>query len=419
MPTPPPDPLSDPQAHTEAEVRGPYDDLFDDDTTSNFVLPAGVSDAWSDVDSLHDFDASGCTQAGDEILPLGASVFTPSVTTVASSSLLCFPDLARSSSCHQQYFFTSNDANTAAPITPVPGKDWHGLTFGAFVPNPHSVSVSPSTAWSSRSNSTIGSTSTGDFVYSSTWHHDHHHLSDFPSAQAGPHVIHFSQNQFPSLVGTDANALSGQTHLIESIHQNYPQAMRMMNTSKMEGVVQSRFLCSPSSTYRPDKTSVPETGCTTWSQQHNDKISAASAEMDYSKPTASIKNTPTAEPKKKNPRKRTDNYDPTLPVPPLSTYNFFFRWERKRILEDVNNVDPPRYWEWNAGFQRNLLEQHWTQHRTVKRKVSIGSSALPATLSHLTHQSNDLIRFLYFNSIARVMAKLPLQISQRGMYSLS
>jgi len=62
--------------------------------------------------------------------------------------------------------------------------------------------------------------------------------------------------------------------------------------------------------------------------------------------------------------------DPNLPSgKPLSTYNFFFRWERVRILEDVDNREGPRYWLWDEDFQRKVLEQHWAREQTEKRKV--------------------------------------------------
>ena len=68
---------------------------------------------------------------------------------------------------------------------------------------------------------------------------------------------------------------------------------------------------------------------------------------------------------------------PVPPAPPapaplraLSAYNFYFRYQRERILngEDMDNEYDDSDTHWNKERQDALLEEHWGRDRTVKRR---------------------------------------------------
>ena len=68
---------------------------------------------------------------------------------------------------------------------------------------------------------------------------------------------------------------------------------------------------------------------------------------------------------------------PAPPTPPaeaplraLSAYNFYFRYQRERILngDDLNNENEDSDTHWNKEHQEALLKEHWGRDRTVKRR---------------------------------------------------
>jgi len=102
------------------------------------------------------------------------------------------------------------------------------------------------------------------------------------------------------------------------------------------------------------------------------KIEGTTGEPSSSSKKVKAQLQPSRRPTKKYRARRTRTPDPNLPVPSMSTYNFFYRWERQRILQNVDNTNLPDYTNWDAAFQHGVLEEYWAwaKHRTVKRKVS-------------------------------------------------
>lgn len=88
-------------------------------------------------------------------------------------------------------------------------------------------------------------------------------------------------------------------------------------------------------------------------------------------PEASISGT-------KSKKKRRKSDDPDAILPALSQYNFFFRAERERLIDqaaathNTNSLfDLPNDWgecDWSEERKNSILHKHWYRDRSVRRK---------------------------------------------------
>lgn len=120
-----------------------------------------------------------------------------------------------------------------------------------------------------------------------------------------------------------------------------------------------------------------------------------------------------------------NNKTPTGPVIPtplraLSAYNFFFRYQRERILNNENddhNTDSDLEDDsnWNTDRQEELLQSHWNRDRTVKRrhrkshgKISFAdlSKKISTSWKRLPEQRKDFFREVASKDWARYHREL-------------
>jgi len=167
-----------------------------------------------------------------------------------------------------------------------------------------------------------------------------------PSMMASMHI------DFAASSEVIPDSSSSSRHSLVSMHRN--RVERPPSELPNSDVLQQLIFGGPSSTSNdillpvglPSQLSIPFT------RQHAQHEHHAAAQ-EYELPMLPLMQT--------HSRTISTMSDNLPPLRPLSAYNFFFRDERDRLL---NNTEP----DWSEAKQDQLLEQHWSTDRSKKRR---------------------------------------------------
>jgi len=399
-----------PSSSNQGEVKGPYDDLFSDSLPASVTASLLLQTTYSDVLPFNEYDEKLALFLDDaDMNPTPIAEFG----TNPLLDLTQFPYLELMTASHQQEHASPTSGGTTISTSPtslVPTPLLPSFA-GSNHPNPTASNVSQLelhhlhhharkvSCTSSMASSSGGSSSSSSFFCSGgtatqqsaqgnqSVYNGNATFLNFPQAAiALPTANQPTNSAFMAMYSTptaqpQAPTQQYQVHQVASVaqamngHHQGPPASFQDQLRELEKAVslvkpndflpmQMQVPCPIQNAWAPPPTSLVASESSTTS---TGPVLATTKKQRFL-PKKAAKSIAKSKPKK---IVAAAAVAPSVPIKPLSTYNFFFRWERKRILQNVHDTEGPQYLDWDEDFQRQVVEAHWAEDHTTKRKVRL------------------------------------------------